>query len=315
MLGLFALDLLGVSPARVRMSRPGAPTRRRRRSPRSRAARPTIGSSRSRAPMRRASFRSSRSLRGRSSTRTRRSCASSRRRGSMASIARARTRRTSLVASPTRRRFRSAAGVGGAPEAISLLERLGQIEPAGLAQQRTLIGATAKGPVTLETLAQRTVGCSRAPAASRRARRRARSHRRPYRDGDRARTAAEHAPATATRARTPTPAHSRRCPRARRRSRLSRGRPQSDAASVVAQIGFLSGVFEHAAFRVTAKGGDKAARAIAARRATASTSPAVAPRDHARRARGRVRGRRSRLASLRERPRERVTSARRRTPT
>ena len=39
---------------------------------------------------------------------------------------------------------------------------------------------------------------------------------------------------------------------------------QSDAAAVAAQIGFLAGVFEHAAFRVSAKGGDKAARAIAA---------------------------------------------------
>ena len=38
----------------------------------------------------------------------------------------------------------------------------------------------------------------------------------------------------------------------------------SDSATVAAQIGFLAGVFERAAFRVSAKGGEKAARAIAA---------------------------------------------------
>ncbi|HSO37721.1 MAG TPA: hypothetical protein VLT33_34580, partial [Labilithrix sp.] len=43
-----------------------------------------------------------------------------------------------------------------------------------------------------------------------------------------------------------------------------RADPTADAATVIAQIGFLSGVFERAAFRVSAKGGDKAARAIAA---------------------------------------------------
>lgn len=38
----------------------------------------------------------------------------------------------------------------------------------------------------------------------------------------------------------------------------------ADAAAVVAQIAFLAGVFEHAVFRVSAKGGEKASRAIAA---------------------------------------------------
>ena len=54
------------------------------------------------------------------------------------------------------------AGVGGAPEAIALLDRLGQIEPATLAQQSTLIGPGAKGAVTLETLTQRTWSLARA---------------------------------------------------------------------------------------------------------------------------------------------------------
>ena len=39
---------------------------------------------------------------------------------------------------------------------------------------------------------------------------------------------------------------------------------EADAAAVATQIGFLAGVFERAAFRVSAKGGEKAARAIAA---------------------------------------------------
>ena len=57
-----------------------------------------------------------------------------------------------------------AAGVGGAPEAIALLERLGQIEPAGLAQQRALIGATPRGR-SRSRRSRSARGCSRAPAA------------------------------------------------------------------------------------------------------------------------------------------------------
>jgi hypothetical protein len=49
-----------------------------------------------------------------------------------------------------------AAGVGGAPELIALLDRLGQFEAATLAQQSSWIGAGAKGSVTLTTLTQRT---------------------------------------------------------------------------------------------------------------------------------------------------------------
>src|SRR6185369_4853535 len=49
-----------------------------------------------------------------------------------------------------------AGGVGGAPEALVLVERLGQIENATLDQQTSYIGALAKGAVTLDTLTQRT---------------------------------------------------------------------------------------------------------------------------------------------------------------
>jgi hypothetical protein len=44
---------------------------------------------------------------------------------------------------------------------------------------------------------------------------------------------------------------------------LYRAPADANADAVVAQIGFLAGVFDRAAFRVSAKGGEKAARAIA----------------------------------------------------
>ena len=91
--------------------------------------------------------------------------------------------------------------------------------------------------------------------------------------------------------------------------------PQADAASVAAQIGFLAGVFEHAAFRVTAKGGEKAARAIAAQARDRFEPRAIAADDGGRRARGRVRGRRDRLAALGGDASAAFTSARRRTTT
>src|SRR5690606_5633643 len=52
-----------------------------------------------------------------------------------------------------------AAGVGGAPEAIVLLERMGQLEAATLAEQASLFG---KGPASLEELTARTWQLARA---------------------------------------------------------------------------------------------------------------------------------------------------------
>ena len=216
------------------------------------------------APTRRASFPSSRSLRRSSSTRTRRSCASStkawldgleRSRKDASNIARRLANKEALPL---------AAGVGGAPEAISLLERLGQIEPAGLAQQRALIGATATGPVTLESLAQRTWMLARAGGLTTSAAPSPLPIDERIAAVDRAGAAAE-ARARGRCAARPTRARSRRFPTGTTPLVVYRAvDPQSDAASVAAQIGFLAGVFEHAAFRVTAKGGEKAARAIAA---------------------------------------------------
>lgn len=153
-----------------------------------------------------------------------------------------------------------AAGVGAAPEDRVLIDRLGQIAPVGLAQQQSWMGAAAKGPVTIETLAQRQWTLARAsgltagapallpidpriimaiapvpPSAP---------------APDAALTADAGAFAALPTGTTPLVAY--------------RADAASDAAAVVAQIGFLSGVFDRAAFRVSAKGGEKAARAIAA---------------------------------------------------
>jgi hypothetical protein len=215
-------------------------------------------------PTRRASSPSSRSPRRRSSTRASRRCATF----ALAwldGLARSpeRTPRTSRDVSPTRRRCRSAPGVGGAPEAIALLERLGQIEPATLAQQRALIGASATGPVTLDALTQKTWTLARAGGLTTSA---APS---PLPIDERVALAIAPAPAPKHAAEGDTSGAD-----AGAFAALPSGTTplvvyravdaQTDAAAVAAQIGFLAGVFEHAAFRVTAKGGDKAARAIAA---------------------------------------------------
>lgn len=143
-----------------------------------------------------------------------------------------------------------AAGVGGAPEALHLVDRLGQIDPT----------THVSPPLTLEALTQRTWQIARAgglvtsaapeplpidlgignavsppPAAPKH-----------EAEGDAgAGFAAVHAGATPLVTYRATDA-------------------STDAAAVAAQIAFLSGVFDRAVFRVSAKGGDKAARAIAA---------------------------------------------------
>lgn len=155
-----------------------------------------------------------------------------------------------------------AAGTGGAPEAIALLERLGQLDNAKLTDEPTWIGASAKGPVTLETLTQRTWHLARAGGLT------SAAAPEPLPIDARVVTAMAIAPkpkdapkpegdAGAATTFAPLPAGgvvlvSYRAVAA-----------EADAAQVAAQIGFLSGVFERAAFRVSAKGGDKAAKAIA----------------------------------------------------
>jgi hypothetical protein len=156
-----------------------------------------------------------------------------------------------------------AAGVGGAPEAIVLLERLGQLEAATLDKQQTWIGPAAKSAVTLEALTQRSWQLARAAGLA------SSAAPEPLPLDARVATAVAPAPAPSERqhgepadadagtAFAPVPAGA---------TTLVVYRAPADATpeAVAAQIGFLAGVFERAAFRVTAKGGDKAARAIAA---------------------------------------------------
>jgi hypothetical protein len=157
-----------------------------------------------------------------------------------------------------------AAGVGGAPEAVALLDRLGQLEPVGVSEQRALLGPLAKGPGGLESLVQRTWLLARAGGLT--------SSAAPSPLPIDARIALAIAPAPAA---APLGAADAGAPDAggalpplpASATPLCLYRavdPASDVASVAAQIGFLAAVFERAAFRVSAKGGDKVARSIAA---------------------------------------------------
>lgn len=151
-----------------------------------------------------------------------------------------------------------AGGIGGAPEAIHLIERLGQIEAVGLADQRRWLGPDAKGTVTIDTLLTRTWQLARAGGLT-------------------TNGAPETLPTDAKIVTSIAPASAPEVPKA---EGIDAGAPlptapagatplvayrvaEGDAEKVAAQIGFLSGVFERGIFRISAKGGDKAARAIA----------------------------------------------------
>ncbi|MDB4945502.1 MAG: hypothetical protein JWP97_5036 [Labilithrix sp.] len=156
-----------------------------------------------------------------------------------------------------------AAGVGAAPEVIALIDRLGQIAPAGLADQRNLMGSGARGPATIEALAQRQWALARAGGLT--------SSAAPSPLPVDERIVTVIAPAPSARGPSPDAADGgadagafAALPAGTTPLLTYRAEPSSDAAAVVAQIGLLSGVFERAAFRITAKGGEKAARLLAA---------------------------------------------------
>jgi hypothetical protein len=145
-----------------------------------------------------------------------------------------------------------AAGVGGAPEAVHLVERLGQLEAATPATQHSMFVGTT--PVTLTTLAQRTWTLARGSGLT--------SVAAPDPLPLDPRVAKAIAPPPVTPAKPggePGALPANATPLALYRETGA----AADAASVASQLGFLGGVFERAVFRVTAKGGDKAARAIA----------------------------------------------------
>jgi hypothetical protein len=262
-LGLFALDLLGVPPARIRMVAPGSPDAKT-------AAYAAVA--RGAADERKLAFSSADASRFIPIVAVAPKAQLDANEGKMRDFAKAwldGLERSRKDASNVARRLANkealplGAGVGGAPEAIALLERLGQIEPVALAQQRAFIGASATGPVTLETLTQKTWSLARAGGLT--------TSAAPSPLPIDERVALAIAPA-------PAPKHATDGASAGADAGAFAALPagstpllvyravdaQSDAATVAAQIGLLAGVFEHAAFRVTAKGGDKAARAIAA---------------------------------------------------
>lgn len=133
-----------------------------------------------------------------------------------------------------------AAGVGGAPEALHLVERLGQIEAA-------------KPTVPIDTLMQRTWQLARAGGLTTSA------APDPLPIDPRAATPPKQTPTAGDAdagAFGPVPTGATPLV-------LYRADTASDANAVAAQIGFLSGIFERAVFRISAKGGDKAAKNIA----------------------------------------------------
>jgi hypothetical protein len=281
MLGLFALDLLGVAPSRIRFVAPGtpdakgapfaavvkgAPDERPRAFSTADASRfvPIVAvASKALLDNRESSVRewSKAWLDG-----------LSRAKNDVPTIAR---RLSAKEALPL------AAGVGIAPEALVLVERLGQIENTGLDQQTSLVGPLAKSPVTLESLMQRTWqlarggGIASAPAPD------------PLPIDARVvsmiapppKNVVQPVPAPADAdggiAFGPVPAGA--VPNVAYRA------AEGDAEKVASQIAFLAATFERGVFKITAKGGDKAAKSIAtaarekgvatSRLATAPTEP------------------------------------------
>ncbi|MFO0741930.1 MAG: hypothetical protein U0270_38895 [Labilithrix sp.] len=156
---------------------------------------------------------------------------------------------------------RLASGVGGAPEALVLVERLGLIERVALDRETSIMGPLAKSPVTLETLMTRTWQLSRGAGLATAA------APDPLPVDTRILTAIAPAPKDA-----PAPTAPEGDAGAEKFGPLPTGTvplvmyraTDGDADKVATQIHFLSGVFERAYFKVQAKGGEKAAKAIAA---------------------------------------------------
>jgi hypothetical protein len=154
-----------------------------------------------------------------------------------------------------------ASGVGGAPEALVLVERLGQIESSTLADQSSWIGPAAKSAVTLASLAERTWQLARGGGVT------AGTAPDPLPIDPRIVAAVAPPPRPAPAEPTaadggvvfgpiPTGAASLVVDRAKE--------AEGDPEKVAGRVAFLAGVFDHAAFRIAAKGGEKAARPIAA---------------------------------------------------
>ena len=150
-------------------------------------------------------------------------------------------------------------GVGSAPDAVPLLEQLGTVEPVSLADEGMWIGST--NPVTLETLMQRTWSLSRGGGIT--------SDSAPDPLPIDTRIATAIAPSAALRphvdsADADAGAPFKPLPTGTTLLAIYRAPIEATSEQVATQVAFLSGVFERASFRVSAKGGEKVARLIAA---------------------------------------------------
>jgi hypothetical protein len=151
-----------------------------------------------------------------------------------------------------------AAGVGGAPEALILVERLGQIETTTLEQQTRYLGALARDPVTLESLMQKTWQLARGAGLT--------ASPPPAPLPIDARVVSIIAPPPKE---PPAPAveadagNAFGAPPAGAVPLLAYRAVDADTDRVATQIQFAAGVFERAVFKITAKGGAKAAGSIA----------------------------------------------------
>ncbi len=258
-LGLFALDLLGVAPSRVRLVAPGTPEAK------SAAFAAVV---RGAADERKIAFGSAEASRLIPIVAVAPKGVLDAREDAVREWAKAwldGVTRVNADAPSLARRLAAkdalplAADVGGAPEALALVERLGRIDGAKLDEQASLIGPLAKGPVTLDVLTQRTWQLARGGGLV--------TSAAPEPLPIDARIVKAIAPAPKPAATVapldadggvpfgPIPAGA--VPLVVHRV------VEGDAAAVAAQIHFLSGVFEREAFRIGAKGGAKTAEAIA----------------------------------------------------
>jgi hypothetical protein len=258
-LGLFALDLLGVAPSRVRLVAPGTPDAK------AAAFAAVVNGA---ADERKVAFGSAEASRlipivavaPKGVLEGREGVVREWAKAWLDGIARAKADVPSLARRlATKETLPLAADVGAAPEALALVERLGRIDGAKLDEQASLIGPLAKGPVTLDVLMQRTWQLARGGGLVTSA------APEPLPIDARVVAAIAPAPKAATSAAPldadggvsvgPIPAGA--VPLVVHRA------VEGDVAAVAAEIHFLSGVFEREVFRIAAKGGAKAALEIA----------------------------------------------------
>lgn len=257
MLGLFALDLLGVPPSRVRLVSPGAPEAKAANfaalgrgagDPR-RLAFSTADASRF-APL---VMVASKALIDKDAARLRDFAhawldAAARSQADGSDVARKVSAKEGITLG---------AGAPNPPEALALLERLGQVEALPLAEQGRFVGPSARSSLTLATLMQRMWLLARGAGFTGSGAPDALPIDGRVLEGD------------------PSPAPkldddpdggvgTSVSPRATSLIVYRVVDPTANPADVAREIGFLGAIFERAVLRIAAKGGEKAARGIAA---------------------------------------------------